>query len=53
MGYLALAVYLILTAVNDFGWASISAVVLGIFAFVAGVLMLVEGWGAVDKWRRP
>lgn len=42
---LSLAVFLILTALNDFAWVTISPIVLGIFAFIAGVLLFLESTG--------
>lgn len=38
---LSLAIFLILFAVVSFGWVAISGVVLGIFALIAGVLLIL------------
>lgn len=44
---LVLGVFLILFAVSVFGWMVIPPTVLGVFAFIAGIL-IIAGWAAPD-----
>lgn len=39
---LALALFLILFAINALGWIAVSATFLGVVALIAGILFLVE-----------
>lgn len=45
---LALAVFLILFAINALGWVAVSATFLGVVALVAGILILVDGYHPVS-----
>jgi hypothetical protein len=50
---LFLAAFLILFGINTLGWVAVSATVLGVVAFVAGVLILVEAYHPITVYRRP
>ncbi len=50
LAQIALAVWLILVGINWIGWVLISAVFLGVWALVTGILLILEGVGA---WSQP
>lgn len=52
LAQLSLAIFLILFAINAFGWAVITPVILGLFAIIAGMLILLDGSGFVT-YRLP
>lgn len=45
LSMVCLAIFLILTALVDFSLITISPVVLGVFAIIAGILFFLEGVG--------
>jgi hypothetical protein len=49
---LLLAVFLILFGINAIGWVAISALALGIVAFVTGIVFLVEGYHPITILRK-
>lgn len=51
VGSLLLALWLILVGVVWVGWISIDIKILGVLAFVTGIIWLVEGAG-VAPWRK-
>jgi uncharacterized membrane protein HdeD (DUF308 family) len=50
---LFLAAFLILFGISALGWVSISATFIGVVAFVAGILILVEAYHPLTVYRRP
>lgn len=49
---LLLAVFLILWGVSTLGWIAVSSFILGILAFAAGVLLLIEAAHPITVYRR-
>jgi len=46
---LLLAIFLILSAISTFGWAVIASWVIGLFAFAAGLAIVLSGLGVYDQ----
>jgi hypothetical protein len=46
LAILVLALFLVLFGINLLGWVLVSSLLLGILAFVAGILFFLEGLGA-------
>lgn len=53
LSYLLLAVWLILVGITWLGWVAITVTFLGLWAFVTGIVFLVEGVHPVVVYRRP
>lgn len=49
---LLLAVFLILWGVSTLGWIPVSAFILGLLAFITGVLILLESAHPITVYRR-
>jgi hypothetical protein len=47
------AVFFILLGITWMGWVAISTTFLGMFAFVTGLVWLLESAHPVMVWRRP
>lgn len=50
---LLLGVWLILVGITWLAWVTISTKFLGIWAFVTGIVILLEGYRPITVWRRP
>lgn len=47
-----LGVFLILLGISWLGWVAISITFLGIWAFVTGIVILVDGFSPITVWKR-
>lgn len=52
LGSLLLAVFLILVGISWLGWVTISLTFLGVWAFVTGIVLLLESYHPIEIWRR-
>lgn len=50
---LFLALFLILFGINALGWVAVTGFVIGLVAFIAGILILVEAAHPITVYRRP
>jgi hypothetical protein len=47
------AIWFILFGVNTLGWVGISVNLLGLLAFITGLVWLLESMHPITLWRRP
>jgi uncharacterized membrane protein len=52
LGNLLLGIWLILVGISWMAWVTISIKFLGIWAFVTGIVILVEGYHPIIVYRR-
>jgi hypothetical protein len=50
---LLLGVWLILVGIAWLGWVVINIKFLGLWAFITGILIIVEGYHPLIIWKRP
>lgn len=47
------AIFFILLGITWMGWVAISTMFLGVFAFITGLVWLLEAYHPVTVWQRP
>lgn len=52
LGQILLAIYLVVVGAAGLGWIAIQPRTLAWFAVITGVVLLIQGFGVVERFRR-